>query len=750
MCGQSAARAVRNRNKATPSASSPAPLARATVLRKLPTLLQAQSPGCREQGEALVPSLTHAHSELAATVGEHGSVACSQRLQRPLTGDDRTAHDPAEGAYEPQTPPPPPRVHCFTVPFAKRRWGALIREPTNNCKGGLSVLANRTVRILTMLLAGLFAGVAAGSQIVQVTVRSAAPSAIRGGAIPLEVQARVAPGWHIHGHEADEPFLIPTTLTLEVPPGVEAGPIRYPEAEPRSFTFAPNKVFRVYQGTVRMSADLAVPGEFSGAEVTVVARLKYQACTDTTCAPPQTATGQLVLPVADRSEMGLGIREQERVSSPFIPGPDFAPWLAERGRFITLIFTFLLGLGLNLTPCVYPLISVTLAYFGRQSQANTWRQVLLASAYVSGIVVTFASLGLAAAYTGGMFGSWLQQPWVLVALAGLMVALAASSFGLYTIRLPRWLTNWVGGSTPGALGALLMGASMGVIAAPCVGPVVAGLLVFVGQQANPSLGVQLFVALGLGLGSPYLLLAVAASSLGKLPRSGAWLIWVERLLGFVLLALAVYLLAPLLPRRLVPLAYATVAVAASVVLGFLQRSPSPGFRVFQRGAGLAGLALATWLLLPAAGGGTIEWDTLSEAALEQAHREGKPVLIDFVADWCIPCHEMEATTFADRRVAALAQRFTMLRADVTLEDERTKAITQRFDIKGVPTIVLLDSRGREVHRMVGYIVAEELALAMERVVAQSAGDTSHRPQNSIVKPSVSSLSTSSTITRART
>ncbi len=580
------------------------------------------------------------------------------------------------------------------------------------------MLAAPNVRIVPMLLAAvLAAGAATSSEVVEVTVRSVAPSAIRGGSIPLETQVRILPGWHIHGHEPDEPFLIPTELSFELPDGVQVGRLQYPPAEGRSFAFAPNKVLQVYQGTVRIGTTLTVAKDFNGSEVSVVARLRYQACTDTTCAPPRTASAQLVLPVADRAEAGVSAA----TATPSSYGPDFALWLGERGRLATLLLVMVLGLGLNLTPCVYPLISVTLAYFGRQAELAAYHRALLAFAYATGIVVSFVVLGVVAALSGGMFGAWLQQKWVLLALASLMVVLAMGSFGLYQFRLPAGLSRRLGSAMPGLVGALAMGASMGVVAAPCVGPVVVGLLVFVGQRGDPWLGVQLFGALGVGLGLPYLVLAFVASSLRALPRSGAWLLWVERLFGFVLLALAVYFLAPLLPRRAVSVAYGALAFAAAVVLGLFSPGPStgPAFRTFQRVFGVGLLLLGTWLVLPTARGGSIEWETYSEHALERARNEGRPVLIDFVADWCIPCHEMEATTFADRRVAHLAQTFVMLRADLTLENEHTKAVTDRFEVRGVPTIVLLDASGREVQRMVGYVGAEELAWAMEKLVSQA-------------------------------
>src|SRR6185369_17896931 len=226
-------------------------------------------------------------------------------------------------------------------------------------------------------------------------------------------------------------------------------------------------------------------------------------------------------------------------------------WLRERGLLATLALAALFGLGLNLTPCVYPLISVTIAYFGGQSGRATGGVLALAVAYVLGIAITFSTLGVAAALSGGIFGAALQRPPVLAAIAGLLVLLAASNFGVYQFRMPAALTNRAGKASGGIVGALAMGLTMGVVAAPCVGPIVIALLLFVAARQDAILGFALFFALAIGMGVPYLGLAVVAGSIRRLPRSGEWLGWIEHLFGFLLRGMALYFATPLLDARVV-------------------------------------------------------------------------------------------------------------------------------------------------------------------------------------------------------
>lgn len=540
------------------------------------------------------------------------------------------------------------------------------------------------------------------------------PQARRARPNDLIVWAEIEPGWHINGNKPNEAFLIPTAVHFNLPAGVLVDTVTYPRADRRSFAFAPGKELLVYEGKVGMTTALTVAGDFPDRQARIEAKLRYQACNDTTCLSPTTVTTELVVAV---------IKDEALTSAPATAPPvsagggDVAVWLSERSLPVTFLLIALLGLGLNLTPCVYPLISVTIAFFGRQGRHHPLRIAGLAALYVLGITVSFACVGVAAASSGGLFGSLLQKPVVLLFIATLMVVLALSSFGVYQLRPPVWLMRRVSVSTRGGAGAFFMGLTMGVVAAPCVGPVILGLLLFVGSRQDVVLGFTLFFALGLGMGLPYLGLALAAGSIKALPRSGAWLLWIEHLFGFMLLGMAIYFVSPLLPPGVKPFALPALIAAAAVYLGFVDPSGAhqPVFRLLKRGAGIAAIAIAVWSAVPRPAESRIPWRPLQTGSLEEARSNGRPALVDFVADWCIPCHEMEAKTYADARVRHEAERFAMLKADITSESEETTKVTDDYAVRGVPTVILYDSSGAEAHRLVGYTGPEEMIEAMRTV-----------------------------------
>jgi len=543
--------------------------------------------------------------------------------------------------------------------------------------------------------------------------------AARGAPTKLEIRADVEPGWHINAHQPTETFLIPTELRLTPPAGVAVDTPTYPLPERRTFAFAEGKELLVYQGSVAMSTILHVPAGFAGSTVRIAAALRYQACNDTTCLPPATAVAELVVPVgaaqgAARPVPSVDTRSQAQAAGAAF---DVGKWIGTHGLGITLLLVALLGLGLNLTPCVYPLISVTVAYFGVQGHRRRTPVALLAAVYVLGITASFAALGVVAALSGGLFGSALQKPPVLVSIAAVLVALALSSFGLYQLQPPAWALRSVSGAVQGVFGSFFMGLTMGVVAAPCVGPVVIGLLLFVGTRQSGALGFLLFSALGLGMGLPYLGLALAAGSIKRLPRSGEWLVWVERVFGVLLLALAAYFVAPLMPRTVSRLLLPSLAAAGGIYLGFVDRSGARMryFPAFKRLTGIAAVLLAIWVAVPQQAESAIAWQPFDVASLDAARRSGRPAVIDFLADWCIPCREMDQTTFVQADVRQQAERFAMFKADITHDSKRTSALVERYQVRGVPTLILFDGTGTEVKRLVGYVGAHELAAAMRNV-----------------------------------
>jgi len=575
---------------------------------------------------------------------------------------------------------------------------------------------------MVVFVVGIAAGARAAVDTATITLEPDVPQAARGGQTGLDIILEIARGWHINAHRPNEPFLIPTNIVLTLPPGVAADPLTFPPPDKKTFAFAPGKQLLVYEGKVGITTALSVPADYQGQQLRIHAELRYQACNDTNCLPPTTAERELVLPISDTISPPAPTPAASGASAPGTTAPgathfDVGLWMAQRGLAVTLGLVALLGLGLNLTPCVYPLISVTVAYFGSQTRQRSASVFGMAVLYVLGITTSFAVLGVAAALSGSLFGAALQEPLVLIGIAGVLVLLALSSFGLYQLQPPPWLLRRVGGSTPGAVGAFIMGVTIGIVAAPCVGPVVLGLLVFVGSQQRVSLGLELFFALGLGMGLPYLALGMAAGSIRALPRSGEWLMWIEHLFGIMLLALAAYFVTPLLPKVPGRLLLPALLAVGGLYLGFIDRSGRNVryFPVMQRVTGIAGVLLAVWLAVPLRADSAIRWQPFENGALLSARTAGRPAIIDFVAAWCIPCHEMESTTFTDAAVRGEAERFAMFKADITRDSDETSALVDAYGVQGVPTVIFLDSSGTEVQRLVGYVGGDEMVTAMRAV-----------------------------------
>jgi thiol:disulfide interchange protein DsbD len=385
-------------------------------------------------------------------------------------------------------------------------------------------------------------------------------------------------------------------------------------------------------------------------------------------------------------------------AAPAAPGPLYG-W----AMIWTLLGIFAGGMALNLTPCVYPLIPITVSYFGGQASTadqGHGRIVAHGVCYLLGLAVTNSVLGVAAALTGGLMGSILQNPIVLVAIAVVLASFALSLFGLWELRLPGAVTQAAVKSYGGYFGTLFMGLTLGVVAAPCIGPFILGLLTWVASMGSPWLGFVVFFTLSLGLGLPLFFLAVFSGQLQKLPRSGGWMLWVRKVMGWVLVGMAVHFLRPILPESGAVLLMAGVVTAAGVHLGWLDKNTA-GFRFFswlKAGAGVACFVLATFLVTSwAMRGPGIDWKTYSEETLREAQKLNKPVIIDFYATWCTPCRELEEITFHNADIVQrAAQDFVMVKVDVTKGGNPLhERLLERYGVKGVPTVVFLEPDGQE-------------------------------------------------------
>ena len=544
-----------------------------------------------------------------------------------------------------------------------------------------------------------------------------------GGTGVLNVFLAIQPGWHVNSNAPLDPYLIPTKLRLDLPPGWTAGPPSYPPSQLVKLSFSEDKL-AVFEGrvsiavTITAGAGAAPAAELRGA-------VEAQACNNQVCVAPAEAPFVVALASSRVAPPGgpaaaAPAATPPAPSQPAVGGPPAG--FAVHGLLLQLAIVFLAGLALNLTPCVYPLIPITIGFFTAQDRGTRSRTWLLASVYVLGMSVTYSALGVLAALSGRLFGSALQSAWVVGLIVVVLLALAASMFGLWELRVPSWAMR-VSGGRSGTWGALLMGLVVGLVAAPCIGPFVLGLLTFVGQRQDVLLGFTLFFVLSLGLGLPYLLLGVFTGAIERLPNSGAWMVGVRQLFGVLLVALAGYFARPFFPGTTGDAVFAGLLVVGGLYLLLVARPghEHPWIDRFMRLASAAVL-VAGVLLAPSKappGAAAVAWRAYDEAAVSQAMASGKSVVLDFYATWCVPCKELDEKTFSSPEVAAQLAPFARFKVDLTRNDPETDQLRQRFDVAGVPTVAFFRG-GKEVvgTRLTGFEPPAAFLARLRRVAGE--------------------------------
>jgi thioredoxin:protein disulfide reductase len=549
----------------------------------------------------------------------------------------------------------------------------------------------------------------------------------QGGTAQVAVGVTTRAPWHINAHIVTEDFLVPTEVKFIAPPGITVRGAVYPQGIEKKLEFS-DKPLRLYEGTVYVGAMIDVAKDAHIDTLSIRAVVTYQACDNQKCllpdsqevfipvpvSSPQTAVDLAHSDIFDAIDFASLAKPSQADSSAAALGAatndgggatgGLAGAIAKRGLWFGFLLVFLGGLALNLTPCVYPMIPITVSYFGGQTRGRTRETVSLALLYLLGMATMYSALGLIAAFTGSLFGAALQNKFVLIAIALVMIGLAMSMFGYYEIRIPVRLAGVAGTGRQGRMGSFLMGLTVGIVAAPCIGPFVLGLLTFVGEQGSLILGFSLFFVLALGLGIPFVVLAVASGNITRLPKSGEWMEWVRRLFGLVLLAMATYFLRTVIGNHLYYALLGALLVFGGIMLGWVSRVSSSSllFVALRRFVGVAAplyglyMALAPGHILGRTHVAATAWLPYEEAALARAAADGRPVVIDFAADWCMPCKELEHKTFSQQEVINATKNVVTMKADLTQHGNAdVRALRKRYDIRGVPTIVFIDSKGKE-------------------------------------------------------
>ncbi len=487
-----------------------------------------------------------------------------------------------------------------------------------------------------------------------------------------------------------------------------------------------------------LSVDVALQRVTVDAE-TVILTAKFQGCADRgVCYPPMQSSVTLSLPVA--KTLAAPVSAATATSHPTSASEQdrIVDSLKQDSLALTLLTFFGFGLLLAHTPCVFPMIPILSGIIvGHGDQVGTRKAFLLSASFVFASALMYTAFGILAALFGSNLQAVFQEPWVIATFSGLFVLLSLSMFGFFELQLPASIQSRLHHSSEehrdgSYLGAGIMGALSSLIVGPCVAAPLAAALIYIGQTGDVWLGGSALFVMGIGMGVPLLLIGASAGKL--LPKCGPWLNATKSVFGVIMLAVAVWMLSRIVPASVTMLLTAMLLIIPAIYLNALEplQQPATGWRKLWKGVGLMMLVFGVLQLIglgaggsnplqPLAGlaqaavGGRVEekaglkFETIHsvaelESKLQQAKAKGQWLMLDFYADWCISCKEMEAYTFADPQVSRHLKDFVLIQADVTENNDDDKALLKRFNLIGPPGIIFYapDGQERSANRIIGF------------------------------------------------
>jgi thiol:disulfide interchange protein DsbD len=502
----------------------------------------------------------------------------------------------------------------------------------------------------------------------------------------------------------------------------------------------------VYQGEIIVRSKVAAALDVEMAPRTIHARIGYQICSET-------GTFQCFFPVERELTLDLPILSKDLKPQPMnatifgalaaTPSEtantglvgSFETALA-RGSFMALLLVFIGGILASFTPCVYPIIPITISYIGSRAAGNKFGGFILSLFFVLGLAVMYSSLGIIAALTGGVFGGLTQNPIVYGILIVIFIVMGISMMGAFDLQLPAsWQGKLQSGQRKGVIGAVFMGMAAGLIAAPCVGPILVALLTWVAKTGSVIVGFGLLFSFSLGMGLLFIVIGTFAGAITALPKAGQWMESVKHVFAWLLWGTAVYFAQFVLPKSWMPLLWAAFLMLLGIYVGAFKPFAEHNWRwILSKWMGLLAVLAGAFFLLfglskitgwPQVSPGTAavaaaemapNWIVNDEeGAFAKAASEGKPLMMDFYADWCVACVELDHKTYNRPEVLSRAEKFVTLKMDFTRQDDWSKQMTEKYGVKGMPTVIFFSPDGKEIERFVGFKDAPAVAQIMDRV-----------------------------------
>lgn len=630
----------------------------------------------------------------------------------------------------------------------------------SNNRAGLftaAILLSLTVLIVTTSLHAqmdLFGTESeAEEQVVEVSSALSVTAATAGKTYQCAAIIDIVPEWHINSPYVTQDFLIPAELLPDTIPGLTPMGIRYPAGFEANLL---GEVMSVYGGRTVIPFSVTIGADVADGDYTLPLRFVFQPCNDKACLPPDTADIPLLITVGQEGEpanaaiFGAIIETTESTEPPIEQEESQSEIqrLIDKhgfwGYFIALGLAFVTGLLLSFSPCTYPMIPITVSIFAGQER-TVGRGFILSLFYVGSMAFVYGIMGLIVSLVGGVFGAWLASTPVVIGIAVVFVIFSLSMFGLYELQVPLWLRTKLGKpkSGGGVVSSMILGVVAALVVSPCVGPFVAGILLYIATAGSPLLGFVVLFVFALGLGTLFMIIGTFSSAISALPGAGGWMESVKKFFGFVLLLMAVYFLRAVIPMEITAILSGLLLISFGVFGGGFDRlvSESGYFDRLKKLLGVLAFLLGAYLLLGSIimqgfilpplsvglseGGSStaphselIEWETDLERGLARAAGENKPVLIDTWATWCINCRVLDKKTFGNVAVAQEAKRFVPVKVQLeNSNSEISKDFMTRFGLKhfSLPTTLLLSPDGSVRRIMQGVVEPDDMIAEMRKV-----------------------------------